>query len=78
MNNKKYNNKYGIIEKQKSKASWFLLLFLVIFVMSFFYINYVQDLVYHNVYTNITEISEQTATQLNLSISDQKYFVKII
>lgn len=78
MNNKKYNNKYGIIEKQKSKASWFVLLFLVIFVMSFFYINYVQDLVYHNVYTNITEISEQTATQLNLSISDQKYFVKIM
>ena len=72
------NNKYGIIEKQKSKVGWFLILFVLIFIMSAFYISYVKDLVYKNVYNNITEISEQTATQLNLSINEQKYFVKII
>ena len=72
------SNKYGIKEKYKSKLSWFLGLFLLIFILSLFYINYVKNLVYRNVYTNITEISEQTATQLNLSINDQKYFVKIM
>ncbi len=78
MSRKQYSNKYGIIEKYKSNVVWFFILFVVIFIMSFFYIGYVKELVYHNVYTNITEISEQTATQLNLSINDQKYFVKIM
>lgn len=78
MKKAKNSNKYGIIEKYKSKLSWFLVLFLFIFLTSLFYIAYVKDLVYENVYTNITEISEQTATQLNLSINDQKYFVKIM
>lgn len=78
MSPKESSNKYGITEKYKSKLSWFFIVFLVIFVVSAFYIQYVKNLVYHNVYTNITEISEQTATQLNLSISQQKYFVKIM
>ncbi|MCI8291029.1 MAG: GGDEF domain-containing protein [Clostridia bacterium] len=78
MSSKKNSNKYGIIEKHKSKSSWFLILFIITFMMSIFYIYYVKDLVYQNVYNNITEISEQTATQLNLAINDQKYFVKII
>lgn len=78
MGNKKSSNKYGIIEKHKAKSSWFLILFVITFMMSLFYIYYVKDLVYQNVYNNITEISEQTATQLNLAINDQKYFVKIM
>lgn len=75
---KKSSNKYGIIERHKSKSSWLLILFIMNFMMSIFYIYYVKDLVYQNVYNNITEISEQTATQLNLAINDQKYFVKIM
>lgn len=78
MSKQENSNKYGITEKYKSKLSWLFILFFIIFVVSFFYINYVKNLVYGNVYTNITEISEQTATQLNLSISEQKYFVKIM
>lgn len=78
MGNKKSSNKYRIIEKHKAKSSWFLILFVITFMMSLFYIYYVKDLVYQNVYNNITEISEQTATQLNLAINDQKYFVKIM
>lgn len=75
---KRNSNKYGIVEKYQSKLNWYLILFLLIFVMSMFYIQYVKQLVYRNVYTNIAEISDQTATQLNLSINDQKYFVKIM
>lgn len=57
---------------------WIILLFIAILIMSFFYIGAIKDLVYKNIYHNITELSEQTATQLNLAITDQKRFVEII
>ena len=58
--------------------TWILFIFLIILVLSFFYVKYVKDLIYQNVYRNIKELSQQTATQLNLSINDQKNFVKIM
>ena len=36
MSSKKNSNKYGIIEKHKSKSSWFLILFIITFMMSIF------------------------------------------
>lgn len=46
--------------------------------MSFVYIRYMKNLVYQNVYQNISELSEQTATQLSLAINDQKNIIKLM
>lgn len=54
------------------------LIFVSIFVCSIFYIQFIQQLMYKNVYHNIMELSEQTATQLNITIINQKKFVEII
>ncbi len=62
----------------KLKIAWILAIFLIILILSFFYVGYVKDLIYQNVYQNIKELSEQTATQLNQSITEQKNFVKIM
>lgn len=75
MRNKKEDIK---IKKYKLKTGWIFALFLVILILSFFYVNNVKNLIYKNIYNNITEFSEQTATQLNLSITDQMNFVDIM
>lgn len=72
------------MRKKKDRSSiklnlwWIVLLFIAILMMSFFYIGAIKDLVYKNIYHNIKELSEQTATQLNLAITDQKRFVEIM
>ena len=53
-------------------------IFIIILIMSFIYVNYIKKLTYKNIYNNITELSEQTATQLNLAITEQKKFVEIM
>lgn len=78
MKRKKQETAY-IQEKQyKLNIAWILLVFLVILVLSFFYVGYVKELIYQNVYQNIKELSQQTATQLNQSITQQKNFVQIM
>ena len=75
MKNKKEDMK---IKRYKLKTGWIFLLFLVIIILSFFYVNNIKNLIYKNVYNNLTELSEQTATQLNLSITDQMNFVELM
>ena len=55
--NKYYANASGY----KLNVKWILPLFILMLLLSYFGINYVTDLTYENVYSNITELSEQTA-----------------
>lgn len=65
-------------EKYKLSFWWMPILLIIVLGLSFFYVNYVKGLVYKNIYSNIKELSQQTATQLNLGITDQKNFVHIM
>lgn len=78
MKTKKQETTYIQEKPYKLKIAWILLVFLVILVLSFFYVGYVKELIYQNVYQNIKELSQQTATQLNQSITQQKNFVQIM
>lgn len=73
-------NKDKNVKAKKSKLNvvWIVIIFIITLILSVFYISYIKDLVYKNVYSNISELSEQTATQLNLAISEQKNFVDIM
>lgn len=51
---------------------------IIILLMSYLYINCIKTLAYKNIYNNITELNEQTATQLNITIENQKKFVEIM
>lgn len=70
------------LEKQYKtrKLNYFsiFIIFIIIIILSISYIKYVKTLVYQNVYQNIKELSEQTATQLNLAITDQKNIINFI
>ena len=72
-------NKDKNVKAKKSKLNvvWIVIIFIITLILSVFYISYIKDLVYKNVYSNISELSEQTATQLELAISEQKNFVDI-
>lgn len=74
--------KMDTVRRKKCKNIFFVgflvILLVLFFVISKFYINYVKKITYGNVYNNITELSEQTATQLNLTIDNQKKFVEIM
>lgn len=70
----KFNNK----TRYKLNTKWIVTIFIIILILSFFYVEYVKKLTYKNIYHNITELSEQTATQLNLAINDQKKFVEFM
>ncbi len=78
MKRKKQETAYIQEKPYKLNIAWILLVFLVILVLSFFYVGYVKELIYQNVYQNIKELSQQTATQLNQSITQQKNFVQIM
>ena len=75
MNN---DNKYLNMKSYKISIKWILFIIVIIFIASFYYVRYVRNVIYNHVYSNISEISKQTATQLNLSITDQKNFVQIV
>lgn len=62
----------------KLNVKWIIPLFLIMVLLSFYGMHYVTNLTYENVYNNITELSEQTTAQLNLSIADQMRFVEIM
>lgn len=62
----------------KLHVLWILAVFIIMILLSIFYVDYIKNLSYQHVYQNIKELSEQTATQLNLSITDQKSFVEIM
>ncbi len=70
--NEKTNTRY------KLNVKWIVAIFMIILILSFFYVKYVKNLTYKNIYHTITELSEQTATQLNLAINDQKKFVEFM
>lgn len=78
MKEKKHKQQYIQEKPYKLNIAWIFIVFFVILTLSFFYVGYVKELVYRNIYQNIAELSEQTATQLNLSITDQKNFVTIM
>jgi diguanylate cyclase (GGDEF)-like protein len=78
MKTKKQETAYIQEKPYKLNITWILLVFLVILVLSYFYVGYVKELIYQNVYQNIKELSQQTATQLNQSITEQKKFVQIM
>ena len=79
MKNKKENsNRYMPRQNYKLNIWWIFIVFIVMLVLSLFYILGVKDLIYQNIYNNITELSQQTAAQLNLTITEQKNFVEIM
>ncbi|MCI8396590.1 MAG: GGDEF domain-containing protein [Clostridia bacterium] len=55
-----------------------LTVFVLIMVISIAYISHMQNLIYKNVYQNISELSEQTAVQLEASITEQKNIVRVM
>lgn len=69
------NKYYASAGGYKLNVKWILPLFILMLLLSYFGINYVTDLTYENVYSNITELSEQTTAQLNLAITEQKRFI---
>ncbi len=74
----KKNNNQISADKHTKRAGWMWLFLIIIALLTILYINFVKEMTYKNVYKNITEISEQTATQLNLSIIEQKNFVQMM
>ncbi len=75
---KKKQNQSIKEEPYKLHILWIFAVFIIMILLSIFYVDYIKDLTYQHVYQNIKELSEQTATQLNLSITDQKSFVEIM
>lgn len=71
---RKIKTKSRFIQYKSNKLDiiWILCIFAIVFMLMINYIKYMKILIYKNVYQNIAELSEQTATQLNLSITDQK------
>ncbi|MCI9365082.1 MAG: hypothetical protein HFJ54_00095 [Clostridia bacterium] len=74
----KINSKFEDHKHYKLNFKWIITLFTVILILSFVYVKFIQDLTYRNIYNNITELSEQTATQLNQVIISQERFVETI
>lgn len=72
---KELKNKYRI--KKLSYISIFIT-FIIVILLSNLYVKHMKNLIYQNVYQNIKELSEQTATQLNLAITDQKNIINLI
>lgn len=65
---------------KKSKLIWICIssILIGIIIFSSFYINYIKKFIYKNIYNNIAELSEQTASQLNFTITNQKKFLGLI
>ncbi len=75
---KKSKNKYIEYKSNRSAIIWVICIFIAVLILSLIYINGIRKLIYKNVYQNITELSEQTVTQLNLAITDQKNVVHLM
>lgn len=74
------NNKTGYIRyrSKKTNVALILLVFIISIIVSSIYVKYVKEIIYQNIYRNITEFSEQTSTQLNLAITNQKNIVNLM
>lgn len=75
---KKKNSKYAYTESSKLNIWWIIIILVIMIIMSFIYVRNVNKLIYQHIYSNVKELSEQTATQLNLAIKDQEHFVEIM
>ncbi len=78
MNKNKIWYKNISIKGYHLNIKWIVILFTTILILSSLYIQLVKNLIYKNVYNNMAELTEQSATQLNLSITEQKNFVQIM
>ncbi len=67
-----------INKRYRFNIQWILPIFLILLIFSYWGIRFIKNLTYQNVYNNISELSEQTTAQLNLSISEQMKFVEIM
>ncbi len=78
--NQKKKYIFSIIRKPKSKIVWISILFIFVIsiILSYFYINYIRKFTYKSVDNNIAELSKQTASQLELTITSQKQFLELI
>lgn len=72
------NINYPKNKRYHLNIKWILTIFIIILVASLIYVRYIKQLTYNNIYNNIRELSEQTAAQLNLAITEQKKFVEIM
>lgn len=75
---KEEQNKYMNMKNHKLNIWWIVIILVIMIIMSFIYIKNVNQLIYRHIYSNVKELSEQTATQLNLAIIDQERFVEIM
>lgn len=75
---KKSQNKFIQYKSNRTSIIGVITIFFLIALLSVVYIDNVQKLTYKNVYQNITELSEQTATQLNLAITDQMSVIHLM
>lgn len=77
---KKIKDTLNNVKQSKSRIIWILILsiFGMVIILSFFYIRYIKSFTYKSIYNNITELSEQTASQLNLAITNQKQLLEIM
>lgn len=69
-------------KKNKFRKNLVIVLILIVafltIVSSMFYMHFIKNMTYENAYANITELSVQTKTQLEISIENQKKFVNIV
>lgn len=75
---KRKNSKYTYVQNSKLNIWWIIVVLVIMVVISFIYVRNVNKLIYQHIYNNVKELSEQTATQLNLAITDQEHFVEIM
>ena len=75
---KKNKDKYTEYKGNKTSIIAVVCIFIVTLTLSIFYVSHIRGLVYRNVYQNISGLSEQTAMQLNLSITDQKNVIELM
>lgn len=76
---KNNKNKIGITNFKTGIALLFIIILFIIFLgISLLYTRFIKQLTYKNIYNNITELSEQTATQLSVNITNQKKFLDIM
>lgn len=71
-------SKYIEYRSKKINIILIFLVFIISLIISVIYVRHIRDLIYQNIYQNITELSEQTTTQLNLAITDQKNVINLM
>lgn len=71
-------SKYIEYKSKKINIILIFLVFIIALIISVIYVRHIRELVYQNIYQNITELSEQTTTQLNLAITDQKNVINLM